>query len=269
MECQPCSIDAIQHLMDEYLQGLSSPFDSFLEEHILSSAFYVITDESGEIGYFAIHPNELLTQFYISRSSLMHAQAVFGQIMGQYAIKSLFVPTCDELLISLMLDNAFTANLQAYFFQDGRVYTEESSIRDHEVFRVANPDDLPQVQSTCGDFLDAYERRIANGEIFVYYRGADLLGIGIAEQSKLLPGTASIGMFVGEAFRKQGVGTAIIVALRQWCASRGIRPISGCWYYNEHSKKTLEKAGMVTRTRLLNVQTNQGAEGTEAEGIEA
>ncbi|QOS81859.1 hypothetical protein JNUCC31_14020 [Paenibacillus sp. JNUCC31] len=39
MITKPCTITEIQHLSSEYLEELSSPFDSFLEEHILSSTF--------------------------------------------------------------------------------------------------------------------------------------------------------------------------------------------------------------------------------------
>jgi hypothetical protein len=35
------------------------------------------------------------------------------------------------------------------------------------------------------------------------------------------------------------------------CAQQGRRPIAGCWYYNHLSKKTLEKAGLFSQTRLL------------------
>ncbi|MCB0048425.1 MAG: hypothetical protein KDE24_02625, partial [Caldilinea sp.] len=55
------------------------------------------------------------------------------------------------------------------------------------------------------------------------------------------------------AQRNQGVGTAIIAALLDACARRQIMAIAGCWYYNHLSKKTLEKAGMLTQTRLLKV----------------
>ncbi|WP_181153121.1 hypothetical protein [Paenibacillus sp. AR247] len=41
---------------------------------------------------------------------------------------------------------------------------------------------------------------------------------------------------------------------RSAAAGQGIRPLSGCWYYNEASKRTLESAGMVTRTRLLRMK---------------
>jgi hypothetical protein len=35
------------------------------------------------------------------------------------------------------------------------------------------------------------------------------------------------------------------------CHAEGLRPIAGCWYYNDLSRKTLEAAGMTTPTRLL------------------
>ncbi len=37
------------------------------------------------------------------------------------------------------------------------------------------------------------------------------------------------------------------------CRQKELHPIAGCWYYNHNSKKTLERAGMVTQTRLLKV----------------
>ncbi|WP_245624998.1 hypothetical protein [Paenibacillus stellifer] len=76
-----CQVQKIQHLIQEYTQTLSSPFDSFLEEHILSSDFYLILEESNEIGYFAIHHGQLLTQFYIRPSYLKAAQELFYQVI--------------------------------------------------------------------------------------------------------------------------------------------------------------------------------------------
>ncbi|MDQ0113283.1 GNAT family N-acetyltransferase [Paenibacillus harenae] len=257
MIIKACTLVEIDHLVKEYVEGLSSPFDSFLEEHILSSVFYLIQDDEKDVGYYAIHNNERLTQFYIRRSYQMHAQKLFLQALERHSVKSIFVPTSDELLISLVIDQDFTISKQAYFFQDSLVGMSPV-LGDGEAFRLATQDDLEQVQQVCGDFLDNYERWIEKGELFVYYRDADLLGIGLIESSKLLEGLASIGMFTNDAYRKQGVGRAIIVQLRKWCKDRGISPICGCWYYNEASKRTLESGGMVTKTRLLNIDvTNQ------------
>lgn len=253
MIAKKCLISEIQYLIEEYIQGLSSPFDSFLEEHILTSSFYMLQEESKAVGYYSIHNNELLTQFYIRRPYQMHSQKMFSHVLEHHTVNSLFVPTCDELFISLALDKDFMINKQAYFFQDNQAEIIESIVTGDESFRPANLDDLQQIQQICGDFLDQYERRIESGELFTYYRGAELLGIGVVGKSKLFKGLASIGMFTNEAYRKQGIGRVIILELRKWCDKQGIKPVSGCWYYNEASKRTLESAGMVTKTRLLRI----------------
>ncbi len=257
MITKECPIDEIQDLMNEYIQELSSPIDSFLEEHILASTFYSIQDEAGEVGYYAIHDDQLLTQFYIRRSYQMHSQRIFNQVLERHDVKSLFVPTCDELFVSLALDKDFTINKQAYFFQDSQVNITDCNILDDETFRPAILEDLQQIKQICGDFLDQYERRIVNGELFTYYRGALLLGIGVVEKSKMIDRLASIGMFTNEAYRKQGIGRVIILQLRKWCKQQNIKPVSGCWYYNHGSKKTMESAGMATKTRLLKFSMTQ------------
>jgi RimJ/RimL family protein N-acetyltransferase len=60
-------------------------------------------------------------------------------------------------------------------------------------------------------------------------------------------------MYTIERFRREGVGTATITLLIDECRRRGLRPVAGCWYYNHRSKRTLERAGMFTATRLLKV----------------
>ncbi|CAH1195016.1 hypothetical protein PAECIP111892_01941 [Paenibacillus auburnensis] len=255
-----CPINEVQHLIQDYIHTLSSPFDSFLEEHILISTFYVILDEFNEAGYYAIHQNQLLTQFYIRPSYLRHAQELFSKVIEKHAVKSLFVPTCDELFVSLAIDKGYPITKQAYFFQDSHVNTPEHDSLQVDRFVPATLDDLEPIQQMCGDFVDHYERRIANGELFSYYRGSVLLGIGVLEQSKMLNGLASIGMFTNESYRKQGIGRNIILKLKQWCYDHGLKPVCGCWYYNEASKSTLESAGMITKTRLLNFTVNAGEE---------
>ncbi|MCM3781717.1 GNAT family N-acetyltransferase [Neobacillus mesonae] len=256
MVIEACKIGEIQHLMREYLEMLSSPFDSFLEEHILSSTFYIFRDAHNDIGYMATYSNDRLTQFYIRRSHLKLAQQLFIQVIKSHMIHSIFVPTSDEQLISLVIDHEFVIRKQAYLFQDSLVNSMKFSIGNGEVFRSAIEEDLNVIRRVCGQFLDDYESRITNGELFVYYRNADLLGIGLIERSHLFKEVASIGMFVSESSRNQGVGRTIIVGLRDWCNNHDIKPISGCWYYNEASKRTLESGGMVTKTRLLNVEIN-------------
>lgn len=262
MFVKKCLIHDIHHLIQEYTQTLSSPFDSFLEQHILSSDFYVFFDSVKEAGYYAIHQGQLLTQFYIRTSYLKFAQELFDQVIENHDVKSLFVPTCDELFVSLALDKDFPIAKQAYFFQDSRLDLPENESLKGDIWGPATLHDLLPMQEMCGDFLDQYEIRITNGELFTFYRGTVLLGVGVLEKSKMLKGLASIGMFTNENYRKQGIGRNIILKLRNWCYRHQLTPICGCWYYNEASKRTLESAGMITRTRLLNMKVNRTAEKT-------
>ncbi|MFC4098690.1 GNAT family N-acetyltransferase [Paenibacillus xanthanilyticus] len=249
-------------LLDEWVGGLASPFDSFLESYIRDSAFYVLEADSGEqAGYYAIHDKERLTQFYMRPAYLMHAQRVFGEVLERHAVASLFVQTGDELLLGMALDRDLTIHKQAYFFQDSGAAIDGEGLPDGETFRPAVMADAVGIRRMCGDFLDAYERRIGDGELFVYERDSMLVGLGIVERSGLLQDAASIGMFASEAFRRQGVGRTVIRELMRWCRANGIRPLSGCWYYNEASKRTLERAGMVTKTRLLHVEVAGGGTG--------
>jgi RimJ/RimL family protein N-acetyltransferase len=87
----------------------------------------------------------------------------------------------------------------------------------------------------------------------VTLRDHDPVGFGILESSSLYDDVASIGMHSIEGFRRQGVGTATIRLLIDECRRRGLRPVAGCWYYNHASKKTLERAGLFSPTRLLKI----------------
>ncbi|OZB93584.1 GNAT family N-acetyltransferase [Paenibacillus sp. XY044] len=255
-----CGIEEVRELLQEYIEGLSSPFDTFLEQYILASQFYIILSEDALIGYYAVYDHRLLTQFYLRRPHQRHAQVLLHRVVEEHHVSEVFVSTGDELLLSLALDRDMAIAKQAYFFQDSEMGLTSGPGSDPNVLRPAVPADLEDIQRVSGDFLGSCALRIQKGELFTCYRDSELLGIGIVERSALIDGTASIGMFTNESYRHQGVGRRIILGLKAWCYAQGIRPISGCWYYNEASKRTLESAGMVTRTRLLRMEV-AGQEG--------
>jgi GNAT superfamily N-acetyltransferase len=254
MITKPCTIKEIQPLIQEYIGELSSPIDSFLESQILGSAFYVVQKGETNIGCYAVQNDELLTLFYIRRPARKHAQEIFNQVLNQHQLRYLFVPTCDELFLSLALDKEITIRKQAYFFQDGKETIPMGDSLNDAVFQPAGIDDLQEIERICGDFLDNYKGLLEKKELFTYSRGSTLLGIGLYEESILLSGYASIGMFTNEAYRKQGIGKHIILNMKKWCYNHRLEPICGCGYDNEASKRTLESAGMVTKTRLLKIE---------------
>jgi GNAT superfamily N-acetyltransferase len=249
-----CTTDQIIPFIEEYAGTLSSPFDSYLEDHIAASSFYSIHMDTADIGYFAFNKDSYITQFYLKGQYLKHAQPIFKDILEKYKIEHALVFTGDELFLSLVLDQEIVLKKQAYFFQDSRGAIDEAVLYQNGSFRTAVKEDVPLILQVSGDFFDSLETRVERGEIFVFKDNDTLLGAGIMEHSKILKGYTSIGMFVHEQYRQKGIGKTIIIKLKQWCYENGITPICGCWYFNHNSKKTLESVGMVTRTRLLNVE---------------
>jgi RimJ/RimL family protein N-acetyltransferase len=119
--------------------------------------------------------------------------------------------------------------------------------------RPADVENIPTIQRLSGDFFDKLEQRVAAGQIYITQHADEWVGFGIMEKGRLCRGVASCGMYMVETARRQGVGAAIIADLMGRCGELGLRPVAGCWYYNHNSKKTLEKAGLFTQTRLLKV----------------
>lgn len=249
-----CTLTEIQPLIDGYIKALSSPFDSYLEDHIVESDFYSIHIDRSAIGYFSFNKDSYITQFYLEREYIKHSQRIFKDILEQYQIKNALVFTGDELFLSLVLDQEIILKKQAYFFQDSRVKIDKATLYLGGSFRLAIKDDMPLILQVSGDFFDSLEVKVNKGEIFVFKDGEIFLGAGIVEHSRVLKGYTSIGMFANEQYRQKGIGRTIITELKQWCYEKGVTPICGCWYYNYNSKMTLESAGMVTKTRLLSAE---------------
>ena len=249
-----CTGTVIQPLIDGYVKTLSSPFDSYLEDHIAASDFYSINDNSSAVGYFSFNKDSTITQFYMKMEHFKHSQQIFKNVLELFKIKNALVCTGDELFLSLVLDQEINLKKQAYFFQDSGIKIDEATLYQGGNFRTATTDDISLILQVSGDFFDCLEEKVEKGDIYVFEDDEVLLGAGIVEHGRVLKGYTSIGMFVNEQYRQKGIGKTIITKLKQLCYGNGITPICGCWYYNYNSKKTLESAGMVTKTRLLNVE---------------
>jgi len=248
---QPTTLDQIRRHVENYAAGFPSPADSFWEEHVLKARYFTIKIDSDRAGFFGIFEDKLLVQFVMDKEFLRHCQPVFADVISAYKIEEAFAPTCDELLMSLCLDAGVDMERQAYFFQDSQVPIPREKLYARGTFGMAAAGDMERILERTGDFFDRLEERIAREEIFVWEEAGDIIGAGIVERGEILSQYASIGMFTHPDCRQRGIGRSILVNLKGWCYDNGYIPIAGCWYYNHNSKRTLESAGMITKTRLI------------------
>jgi GNAT superfamily N-acetyltransferase len=243
----------IKSLLLENIKQHVSCFESYLEGHILKSQHYLIIKDAEAIGYFSIFNKNLLTQFFIDNHYRHYAQEAFHKIRRSEEIQHAFVPTSDEFFLSHALDYSKNVDLQAYFFKDSKREIRDIKI-PHFSYRQATGRDIDFIRDKSGDFFDDIDRQIVDGELYIAEREGKVVAFGIIEKSKLYDHVASIGMFTIAEGRQQGIGTNMLIALKELCYREGITPIAGCWYYNHNSKKTLEKAGFFSQTRLLKIQ---------------
>lgn len=232
-----------------YKASLSSPIDSFLEDHIAQSVFYRIVMDGEDAGHFAVHESTLLTQFHLVGRHRRQSTPLLALIKRDFTLRAAFVPTCDEFFLSHAVEEYARLEKQACFFVEADAALP--AVNDAVVYRPAQAGDAEAIEQMCGDFLDRYAARIAEGQLHAGFIGDELVALGVIKRSAMFPGQASIGMLTRESRRQQGIGKSTIVHLRRACHAEGQQPIAGCWYYNHLSRKTLEAAGMTTPTRLL------------------
>jgi predicted acetyltransferase len=246
-----CTLDSIKKYILDYYKENKIVVDSALEGHIRESNFYTIEYGENFVGYFAINNETLLTLFNVFENYRNVSQELFGIIKNFESVKEALIPTGDEFFISHALDNYTRIEKQAYF----SVYTEKGPEKMLDIkLELANVEKDESILNICHDFLKGEIENIKKGideEIYIARHGNDVIGFGVIEYQKIVNIYASIGMIVCEEHRQKGFGGNILDGLKNVVKKKGLQAISGCWYYNHTSKKTMESAGAYSKTRLL------------------
>ena len=219
-----------------------------MEDNLMNSEVFSIKAKKEHIG-FAAKQEETLYFFYIEKSWIRYGQYIFERFIKEHDVSSVFFQTSDTFLVSLVCDWEFEKKKGAYFFLDIGRAPKPSDIPQTYIFRAAKEEDIDIIQQHTGDFFDNLEKRIEEGTIYMLLDENMLLGCGIIEYGRLFKKYGSIGMITCKGHRKKGVAQLILWNLKEICYQRGITPISGCWYYNTLSRRTLEKANMISVVR--------------------
>lgn len=238
--------------VDEYLDGISIPYDDFLEEHIFNSQIFSIFLEGEHIGFFGKLEN-MATIFFIKNEYFHKANEVFTDIKTNFNITEAFVPTPDIGFMSVALEKFASIEIQALHFTETNAVIHPPEF-PKENFRLATEQDLREIERLAGDFLDRYDERIRNNQIYVLEENHFIIGLGVLVDNKIMRNCVGTGMFTKESMRQKGVGRSIIIHLKTIVHASGKTPVPGCWYYNTNSRKTLESAGYVSKSKLLKFQ---------------
>jgi GNAT superfamily N-acetyltransferase len=89
---------------------------------------------------------------------------------------------------------------------------------------------------------------IEKSEIIIFENDeGEFIGYGLLNKTLESRDWYDVGMYVHPDHRKKGIGAWIINNMVQKCLKNGWRPVAGCADYNIGSKKTLEKAGFISK----------------------
>jgi len=251
VDIKRCNFEDIKTLVADYYINNRILVDSFWENHVRDSNHYKITIQNEIIGYFSINSGTILVLFNVMENYRGISQEMFTITKKFESIKEALIPTGDEYFISHAIDNYVKIEKQAYF----SIYTDKSPNKVIPIeLKLANIEKDMETLNLCHDFLKSEIENINNSideEIYIAIHENNVIGFGIIEYQKIIDIYASIGMIVREEYRQKGFGANILEGLKNIVKSKRRTPISGCWYYNHNSKKTMERAGAYSKTRLL------------------
>lgn len=264
---QVANLTEIADWKQAYLQTLVAPLDGYWETAVIARALHFkIWVDGRALGYFAVDKQKRLLQFY----ALEQADALFTAVFESEWVATAVASTIDPAHLSLCLDRQQSVSVNSYLFHDDRPVEPELPAYPQAQFRLttmAELAELAEFNTRNNEFEDTetieelfktrlkYARLlIERQQSFLLVDGTTILGIGEYRPSQSQPPFADIGMITDREHRQKGVGTFILAQLKQHCYQQNLQPICSCAANNFASRKTIEKAGLVTRHRILDIE---------------
>ncbi|MBZ9687458.1 GNAT family N-acetyltransferase [Clostridium estertheticum] len=245
------SIKKIDELRGKYINDLSYSQEFYIEDMVRKSSCYQIYLNNNLVGYFFVNQEKVLVEFYLEKKEMMQSQYIFKFLIEKHYFASAEAKSFDHLLMALCLDFKKNSSCTGYLFRDFNNVNCSLSIYDNLHFEIAEQEDVKKITEISEDFFLELESNIYRQEVFTLYSNDNLLGAGICQKIVGSLSYYDIGMVVSKEHQNKGVGTYIISKLKEHCISKDLVPVCGCDYYNYASKKTLEKAGFITKHRIV------------------
>ena len=252
---------AIQKLRDNYLSTLIAPLDGMWENQIIAHAtFWEIYSDNQLVGYYCTDLNNYLLRFYLLNNYLTRSQEIFRWVISTSNIQTALVNTIEPLYLSLCLDLQASITVHSYLFRDNTHVTMPFKLTDYS-FRKADEHDFSHVARFYrtntegpGAWIEGFlHKRFKREELFVLYAEHMLVATGECIPSEQQTPYADLGMVVAQTYRGQGLGSAMLIQLKEYCYKAGWQPICSCAADNLASKKAIEKAGFSSEHRILQI----------------
>lgn len=247
------SLQDIEDLRTHYLDELGEAQELFLELKIRRARVVKIQSYAKPIGYALLGDDNLLLEYFISRTHFHQIDRIFQALLQEFSIPKAYCKSFDHALLSCCVGFQKQTKAIGVLFRE-RDLRSLSLLGEHVTIRFAEPHDAQQIAAVNEEVFDNEEEInevIANHNLFIFEHERDLIGVGLFQRVIAGRPEFDIGMLVTPKYRRQGYGTAIIHYLADYCQQQGWHPICGCAIENVASRRCLENAGYFGRYRML------------------
>ncbi len=263
-EIKQVDLAEVELLKSAYLESLTAPLDGMWESFANMANHFGFFDGNECLGYAAINQEGKLLQFFTS--STIHSRNAFEQLLAEKEIIAAVVPTSDSNTLSLCHDVQRGVQVNALMYYE----PNEDSIEPVDwptgcEFQVLHSNQLDAAVGFCETTLGAdrnwltqyLTERIQGEELFGLWKEKRLIATGEYRPSRSQKSFADLGMIVGNDFRGQGLATSILMTLRNRCRDSGRSAICSTEFGNRPARRAIEKAGFVSRHRILDFQFSE------------
>ncbi|NLT51658.1 MAG: GNAT family N-acetyltransferase [Ignavibacteria bacterium] len=247
---------AIRLMREKYLQSIPYSQELFLEFKIRFGQYFLITEINNSVaGYIVTDSENVLLEFYVENKYLFFCEEVFDNIFSQLKIKSVYCKSFDSILLKCCFAKLNHYQLSGHLFRD---YSgEPCSVTDLNM-KPANSSDKSLLLSINDNFFENSEDLdywLTENSLYIFTNPQGIIGCGLLHKINQFYDYYDLGMLVNPIFQKQGYGTKIVKSLVNYCQTNNWKPVCGCAAENIASRKTLEKAGFISKHSMIEFKT--------------
>ncbi|MGH6987764.1 MAG: GNAT family N-acetyltransferase [Caulobacteraceae bacterium] len=240
-------------LRELYFLALGEPQVHYLEKRVAAArAFRFGGAEPENGGYLAVHDGAVV-EFFAGAGWLPRFSEAFHAAAAQAGAASAIVKSYDaQALVAVAGRPTRVASIgvNCTAWSDERYDpppgfdSRAGAVGDRDLIAAIGPGLFETPEEMMSD-LEA-------GRIRVFELDGEAVGCGVLSPVREGADAYDLGVGVLPAWRRKGVGEQIVRRLKIDCLRQlGVRPTCGCAVENLASRRTLEKAGFLTRHRLL------------------
>ncbi|MBN1594698.1 GNAT family N-acetyltransferase [candidate division FCPU426 bacterium] len=243
----------IEKLRAAYLDGLRQPQELYVEKKVRSGSCYLIQASDENMGYAVLGQDSMLLEYYLLDQHIPQGEHYFEQLLRQLDVRLAWCKSFDHLFLKYCLRFSNRPRVHGTLFRD----VIERPLPSFELeinTRPVEETDATLIKACREGMYESEEEvdeDVSNKRLLVFSSGSETIGWGSFQRVLAERPDFDIGLLVHPDHRRKGYGTYIAIFMRRYCYQNNWRPICGCKRENTASRRTLEKAGFVSKYDLI------------------